>query len=220
MITIFLGAPGVGKGTQGARLADDLGWAHVSTGDLLRAARREGTELGKQAQKFMDAGELVPDTVILEMVREHLQTLGEETSVVFDGFPRTVEQAEKLGETLSALGRAVDRVIVFEADDELLVKRISGRRVSPSGRVYNTFFNPPKQEGVCDESGEALVHRADDQPETVRRRLDVYRELTEPLIDYYEGHGPFPIRLDGEKEAALVQDNLRVALGIDTGETK
>jgi adenylate kinase len=218
MITIFLGAPGVGKGTQGARLAQDLGWAHVSTGDLLRAARREGTELGKQAQKFMDAGDLVPDGVILDMVREHLQTLGPERSVVFDGFPRTVAQAEGLAATLTRIALSVDRVIVFEADDEQLVKRISGRRVSPAGRVYNIFFDPPETDGICNESGEALVHRADDQPDTVRRRLVVYRELTEPLIDYYEGHGPFPIRVDGEQSPTDVQTDVRSALGISAGE--
>lgn len=218
MITIFLGAPGVGKGTQGARLAQDLGWAHVSTGDLLRAARREGTELGKQAQKFMDAGDLVPDGVILDMVREHLQTLGAERSVVFDGFPRTVAQAEGLAATLTRIGLSVDRVIVFEADDEQLVKRISGRRVSPAGRVYNVFFDPPETDGICNDTGEALVHRVDDQPDTVRRRLVVYRELTEPLIDYYEGHGPFPIRVDGEQSPADVQADVRAALGINGGE--
>lgn len=214
MITIFLGAPGVGKGTQGAKLAQDLGWAHVSTGDLLRAARREGTPLGLEAQKFMDAGELVPDGVILNMVREHLESLGDGASVVFDGFPRTVAQAEGLGTTLDGIGRQVDRVVLFEADDELLVKRIAGRRVSPGGRVYNIFFDPPEVDGVCDDSGEALVHRADDQPETVRRRLDVYRELTEPLIDYYEGHGPFPLRVDGAQSADAVQEDLRTALGL------
>lgn len=214
MITIFLGAPGVGKGTQGAKLAQEFSWAHVSTGDLLRAARREGTPLGLEAQKFMDAGELVPDGVILDMVREHLESLGADASVVFDGFPRTVAQAEGLGQTLEGIGRKVDRVVLFEADDELLVKRISGRRVSPGGRVYNIFFDPPGVDGVCDDSGEPLVHRADDQPETVRRRLDVYRELTEPLIDYYEGHGPFPLRVDGAQSADEVQEDLRTALGL------
>ncbi len=214
MITIFLGAPGVGKGTQGATLARDLGWAHVSTGDLLRAARREGTELGLQAQKFMDAGDLVPDALILDMVRDHLLTLGTEVSVVLDGFPRTVAQAEGLAEALDAIGRAVDRVVLFEADEDLLIRRISGRRVSPSGKVYNVFFDPPRIEGKCDESGEALVHRADDQPDTVKHRLQVYKELTEPLIDYYKGHGPIPLHVDGAQTPADVQADLRTALGI------
>ena len=166
----------------------------------------------------MDAGELVPDQVILDMVEEHLAGLGDETSVIFDGFPRTTAQAEGLGTTLESLGRQVDRVVLFEADDELLVKRISGRRMSPSGRVYNVFFDPPKSEGVCDDSGEPLVHRADDQADTVLRRLDVYREQTEPLIGYYEGHGPLPIRIDGGQDAAAVQEDLRAALGLPDSE--
>ncbi len=214
MITIFLGAPGVGKGTQGAQLAQELGWAHVSTGELLRAARREGTDLGLRAQGFMDVGELVPDDVVVGMVREHLDSLGSERSVVFDGFPRTVAQAEGLGQALQEIGRNVDRVVLFEVADDVLVQRISGRRVSPGGRVYNVFFNPPKVEGICDHSGEALIHRADDQPETVRRRLEVYRERTEPLIDYYERHGPFPIRIDGAQSAESVHADVRAALGM------
>jgi len=186
----------------------------VSTGDLLRAARREGTKLGAQAKRFMDVGELVPDQVILDMVEEHLAGLGADRSVIFDGFPRTVPQAEGLERTLTALDRQVDRVVLFEADDDLLVKRISGRRVSPSGKVYNVFFNPPAKEGVCDESGEALVHRPDDQADTVLHRLEVYRQQTEPLIEYYEGHGPFPVRIEAAQAASAVQEDLRTALGV------
>ena len=214
MVTIFLGPPGVGKGTQGVRLAETEGWAHVSTGDLLRAARRDGTELGRQAEAFMDAGELVADDVILGMVQEHLSKLGRDATVIFDGFPRTVPQAEGLGRTLASLGRSVDRVILFEADDGLLVKRISGRRSSPTGRVYNIFFDPPREEGVCDDSGEKLIHREDDSPETVYRRLDVYREQTEPLVEYYEGHGPIPLRIDAGQDMADVGSDLRRALGL------
>ena len=218
MVTIFLGPPGVGKGTQGVRLAETEGWAHVSTGDLLRAARREGSDLGKQAQAFMDAGELVPDDLILALVEEHLAGLGAEASVIFDGFPRTTPQAEGLGKTLASLGRAIDRVILFQADDELLVKRISGRRSSPSGRVYNVFFEPPREEGICDDTGEALIHREDDTPQTVRRRLEVYDEQTAPLVDYYEGHGPFPLRIDGGQDMLDVAADLRHALGLGGGE--
>ena len=163
----------------------------------------------------MDAGDLVPDDLILDMVREHLDGLGADRSVIFDGFPRTVPQAEGLGATLAGLGRDVDRVVLFEADDDLLVKRISGRRSSPSGRVYNVYFDPPAVEGICDDTAEALIHREDDKPETVTRRLEVYRELTEPLIDYYEGHGPFPIRIDGGQEMAEVAGDLRQALGLE-----
>ncbi len=217
MVTIFLGPPGVGKGTQGKRLADREGWAHVSTGDLLRSARREGTELGRRAKAYMDAGELVPDELILAMVREHLAELGDDTGVVFDGFPRTVPQAKGLGRTLADLGRAVDRVVLFVADDDLLVKRISGRRSSPSGRVYNVFFDPPRVEGICDDTGEALIYRDDDKPETVRRRLDVYREQTEPLVEFYERHGPVPLQVDGGQDMGDVAAAVRSALGLGVG---
>ena len=214
MVTIFLGPPGVGKGTQGVRLAEDEGWAHVSTGDLLRAARREGTELGRKAQAFMDAGDLVPDDLILAMVEEHLEKLGPDANVIFDGFPRTVPQAEGLVRTLRSLGRSIDRVILFEADEELLVRRISGRRSSPSGRVYNVYFDPPREDGVCDDTGEPLIHREDDTPDTVRHRLQVYEDQTAPLVDYYEGHGPIPLRIDGGQDMKDVASDLRSALGL------
>ena len=189
MVVILLGPPGVGKGTQAVRLAEDLGAAHVSTGDLLRAARREGTELGRKAQGFMDRGELVPDELILDLVREHLSSLDEGTPVFFDGFPRTEDQAEGLSGLLRAMARSVDLVVLFEADDDVLVKRLSGRRSCPEdGSVYNVFFNPPAMEGVCDRCGTALVHRKDDNAETVARRLEVYQEETAPLIAFYTEH--------------------------------
>lgn len=191
MIVILLGPPGVGKGTQGVLLCERLGLTHLSTGDLLRKARREGTPLGIEAQGYMDRGELVPDSVIIGMVREALDAL--DGGVVFDGFPRTVAQAEALDEVLGELGRAVDRVVLFEADDEVLVKRLSGRRSCPEcGAVYNVHFNPPGKEGVCDRCGAELAHRADDRPETVQNRLEVYREQTEPLVSFYRDHAaPF-----------------------------
>jgi adenylate kinase len=190
MVVILLGPPGVGKGTQAVRLAEELYAAHVSTGDLLRAARREGTPLGKQAQDFMDAGELVPDDLILGLVREHLSGIGPETGVLFDGFPRTTAQADGLGDVLTEVGRQVDAVVLFEAPDETLVKRLSGRRSCPDcGAVYNVFYNPPGTEDTCDRCGGSLVHRADDTPETVSRRLEVYREQTAPLVSYYESGG-------------------------------
>lgn len=187
MVVILLGPPGVGKGTQAVRLAEELYAAHVSTGDLLRAARREGTELGKKAQAYMDAGELVPDDLILGLVEEHLEGVDDETAVLFDGFPRTTAQADGLSEVLEKSGRQVDGVVLFEAHDETLVKRLSGRRSCPDcGAVYNVYFNPPGTEGTCDRCGGTLVHRADDTPETVSRRLEVYREQTAPLVDYYD----------------------------------
>lgn len=214
MIVILLGPPGVGKGTQAVSLADDLGWRHMSTGDLLRAHRREGTALGKKAQSYMDAGELVPDDVILGMVRAELETVDPDTGVVFDGFPRTVPQAEALDDLLDALGREVDRVIVLQADDEVLVKRLSGRRSCPEcGAVYNVHFNPPSTDGGrCDRCGAELVHRKDDQPETVRTRLRVYREQTEPLIRFYEEHPAPMVRVDGEGPVEGVAAELRAAV--------
>jgi adenylate kinase len=171
MVTIFLGPPGVGKGTQAKLLAGELRWLHVSTGDLLRAARRAGTELGRKAQAFMDAGELVPDALIMDLVREHLDERQDE-GVIFDGFPRTETQARGLAEVLAEDGRSVDQVLLFEADDDLLVKRISGRRSCPRcGNVHNVYFTPPRAPGVCDQCGGSLTHRADDEAETVRRRL-------------------------------------------------
>lgn len=206
MVTIFLGPPGVGKGTQAKQLADARGWAHVSTGDLLRQARRDGTPLGRKAQGYMDAGELVPDALILDLVREHLEELGSDASVIFDGFPRTVPQAEGLARLLDELDRGVDAVLLFEAADDTLVKRIAGRRSCPGcDRVYNVHFTPPTHEGRCDACGSALTHRADDEPETVQRRLQVYRDQTEPLIAHYARLGPEPIRIDAEQPVEAVQ---------------
>ena len=199
MVLILLGPPGVGKGTQAVRLADEIEGAHVSTGDLLRAARRDGTALGKKAKRFMDAGELVPDELILDLVREHLAGVGAATHVLFDGFPRTTAQADGLADVLEGLDRSVDLVVLFEAPDETLVKRLSGRRSCPTcGAVYNVYYNPPEVAGTCDRCGATLEHRADDEPETVRRRLEVYEEQTAPLIAYYETSGtPFQrIRAD------------------------
>lgn len=187
MVVILLGPPGVGKGTQAVRLAEELYAAHVSTGDLLRAARREGTELGRKAQAFMDAGELVPDDLILGLVREHLSDIDPETDVLFDGFPRTTAQADGLDRVLADLDRSVDGVVLFEAPDDTLVKRLSGRRSCPDcGAVYNVYYNSPGAENTCDRCGGTLVHREDDAPETVTRRLQVYREQTAPLVSYYE----------------------------------
>ena len=214
MVVILLGPPGVGKGTQGVLLAEVTGARHLATGDLLRAARRDGTELGRQAQGYMDRGELVPDRLIVDLVREVLGTLDCETGVVFDGFPRTVPQAEALAEALAEAGRQVDCVIVLEADDELLVKRIGGRRTCPMcGAVYNAFFRPPRREGVCDRDGTALVHRADDDPATIRRRLEVYRQDAAPLVRFYEGSAARLERVCADRPVAKVQDALREAVG-------
>ncbi|MCY4399742.1 MAG: adenylate kinase [Gemmatimonadetes bacterium] len=210
-VVILLGSPGVGKGTQGIRLGRELGWAHVSTGDLLRAALKAGTALGLEARRYMDAGELVPDDVIVDLVREHLAGMEQDRGVIFDGFPRTVPQAEALDDVLATVGRSVDRVALLEADDAVLVKRIAGRRSSPSGRVYNVYFDPPRRDGFCDDTGEPLIHRADDRPDTVRTRLAVYREATAPLIGFYGARGLLA-RVDGVGDIDQVQTELRGAV--------
>jgi adenylate kinase len=213
MAVILLGPPGVGKGTQGALLCDELGLEHVSTGDLLRAARREGTELGREAQAYMDRGELVPDEVIVGMVREALDALSNDRGVVFDGFPRTVPQAEALDGVLADVGRRVDHVVVLEADDEILVKRLSGRRSCPRcGALYNVHFSPPSREGVCDRCGAELEARADDAPDTVRNRLDVYHRQTEPLVRFYEEHAAPVHHIDGTGTVDAVQVALQSAV--------
>jgi len=213
LVVVLLGPPGVGKGAQGAALAEWLSAERVVTGDLLRAARREGTELGKKAQAFMDAGDLVPDSLIVEMVRERLTELPVDRGLLFDGFPRTAVQAEAFGKVLAGMGRALDAVLLLEASDETLVRRIGGRRSCPQcGRVYNVHLDPPINEGICDECGAVLDHRKDDRPETVRHRLGVYREQTEPLIDYYE-KGPVPVlRVDGEGAIEDVRRDMQRAL--------
>lgn len=214
MVVILLGPPGVGKGTQAVRLADNVGWEHVSTGDLLRAARREGTELGKKAQGYMDAGELVPDSLILDLVRDHLKGIAPEAGILFDGFPRTTAQAEGLEGVLQSVHRRVDRVIVFEASEEELVKRLSGRRSCPDcGGVFNVHFTPPKVEDKCDRCGGALVQREDDKPETVRHRLEVYREQTEPLIAWYDASEAPVTRVSAEAKVDEVHHSFRKAVG-------
>jgi adenylate kinase len=213
VVVILLGPPGVGKGTQGALLAEATGARHIATGDLLRAARRKGTPLGRQAQGYMDRGELVPDQLIIELVREVLEGLSHGAGVVLDGFPRTVPQAEALDRALAAVGRRVDRVIVLEADDEVLVKRMAGRRSCPTcGAVYNVHFNPPLRDGKCDRDGTDLVHRADDDPTTVRHRLEVYRRDTAPLVHFYRSSAAQMLKVPADQPVEEVQKGLRKAV--------
>lgn len=203
----------MGKGTQGVLLAEGKSWKHVATGDILRANRREGTPLGQEAQRYMDAGELVPDELIVAMVKETLAAMPADRGVVFDGFPRTVPQAEALDLVLEELDRKVDSVVVLEADDDVLVKRIAGRRSCPEcGSVFNIYANAPAQEGICDKCKAALVHRADDNPETVQNRLDVYKAQTEPLIRFYEGREGIVVRIPGEGGVDEIQQGIRAAL--------
>ena len=183
---ILLGAPGAGKGTQATRIVDDYGIPHISTGDILRGAVANGTKMGLEAKRFMDAGELVPDSVVIGIVRDRLQEPDTAKGFLMDGFPRTIPQAEALDEALDGLDRAVTKVIVLLVDEDLILKRLAGRRVCRKCQTpYNVYFNKPKVEGVCDKCGGELYQRDDDTEGTVRNRLEVYRNQTEPLLDYY-----------------------------------
>lgn len=198
---IVMGAPGVGKGTQASRLAADQGLCRIATGDLLRAALAAGTPLGREAEGYMKAGELVPDEVVLEMVDEELDRGTCRAGAVFDGFPRTVEQARGLERLLAAREATLDLVLVIEVPEEEIVRRLSGRRVCQNcEKLYHLEFGPPRVEARCDACGGDLVQRPDDRPETVRRRLAVYREETQPVIDFYERETPVPVtEIDGDR---------------------
>lgn len=198
---IVMGAPGVGKGTQASRLATDEGLCRIATGDLLRAALAAGTPLGREAEGYMKAGELVPDEVVLKMVDEELDRGTCRAGAVFDGFPRTVEQARGLERLLAAREATLDLVLVIEVPEEEIVRRLSGRRVCQNcEKLYHLEFGPPRVEARCDACGGDLVQRPDDRPETVRRRLAVYREETQPVIDFYERETPVPVtEIDGDR---------------------
>jgi adenylate kinase len=209
---ILLGPPGAGKGTQAERLTDDFRLPHISTGDILRTAVAAGTPLGDTAKGFMDAGELVPDDVIIGVILERLLDDDARDGFLLDGFPRTIEQADALADELEKLDRRLTAALVIEVPDDEAVRRISGRRVSrKTGRVYHVEFDPPKHEGRCDIDGSELIQRDDDEEATVRRRLDVYRRQTAPLIDYYEERGLLR-RLDGTRGPAEVHDHIRATL--------
>jgi adenylate kinase len=206
---VLFGPPGAGKGTQGELLQQRLGLLRLSTGDVLRDAVRRGTDMGLAAQRYMDAGELVPDDVILGIVRDYLSGEARERGVIFDGFPRTLPQAERLDALLDALGRPLSAVLVLEVDDETLVRRLGGRRTCAAcGAVTNVHFNPPRQEGVCDACGGELTLRRDDEDATVRRRLQVYHAQTAPLLDYYGRTGVRVERVDGDRAVGVVNEEL------------
>ena len=213
MNLVLFGPPGAGKGTQGTLLAEKRGMRRLSTGDLLRDAVRAGTPLGLKAQAFMNAGELVPDDVILGLIRDMLQG-GTEAGAIFDGFPRTLPQAEALDGLLADLGQPLASVLVLNVDDEALVKRLSGRRSCPTdGSVYNIYTDRPNTDNVCDRCGAALVQRSDDEESTVRRRLQVYQEQTAPLVAYYESSVTPVHHIDGDRDIEAVQKDLLRAIG-------
>ncbi|MGB5749903.1 MAG: adenylate kinase [Desulfobacterales bacterium] len=216
MRLILLGGPGAGKGTQANFVKEKFQIPQISTGDMLRAALKAGTELGKKAKEYMDSGALVPDDVIIGLVEERIQEADCAKGFLFDGFPRTIPQAD----AMKAAGVAIDAVVDIDVPDEEIIKRMSGRRVHlSSGRTYHIIFNPPKEEGKDDVTGEDLIQRDDDHEETVRTRLDVYHAQTEPLIDYYkswessgEAGAPHYIRIEGVGKVEEIRDQIYAEL--------
>ena len=190
MNIILLGAPGAGKGTQAKMLQEKFKIPQISTGDMLRAAKQARTPLGLEAEKYMNAGLLVPDQVVIGLIRERLKDKSTQSGYILDGFPRTVAQAEALARMLEEIGSQLDVVMSLEVNEEDLVKRLTGRRTcSQCGAGYHLEFSPPRQAGVCDQCGSPLIQREDDQEATIRHRLKVYQEQTAPLADYYQRHG-------------------------------
>jgi adenylate kinase len=209
---VLLGPPGSGKGTQGERLQEDLRLPYYATGDILRGAVRDETELGRIAKDYMDRGDLVPDEVIVGVIAERIGSPEALDGFILDGFPRTTPQAEALDSKLEELGRAVTAVVLIDVGDEEVIRRLGGRRTCvANGHVFHVDFNPPRQDGDCDIDGSELVVRDDDRPEVIRRRLDTYHAKTEPLIDYYDRRGVLR-RVDGERPPDEVAEEIRRVL--------
>jgi adenylate kinase len=209
---VLLGPPGAGKGTQAERLIEDFALPYYSTGIILRDAVEQGSELGKKAKEYMDSGELVPDELICEVIAERFDSGEADHGFLLDGFPRTVGQAEMLDTLLDSRGRELSGVLLIEAPDDEVVRRLSGRRTCAKGNhVYHVEFDPPKHEGVCDQDGSRLIQRDDDRPETVRKRLGVYHDQTEPLVDWFEKKSLLR-RFDGTRSPDEVHDRIRATL--------
>jgi len=209
---VLLGPPGSGKGTQGERLQEDLRLPYYATGDILRAAVRKETELGRTAKQYMDRGDLVPDEVIVATIAERIDSDEAADGFILDGFPRTVPQAEALEGKLEQLGRALSCVLLIDVSDEEVMRRLGGRRTClANGHVFHLEFNPPKQEGVCDLDGSALIVREDDKPELIARRLETYHAKTEPLVDHYDRQSLLR-RIDGSARPEEVEEEVRRTL--------
>jgi len=205
---VLLGPPGSGKGTQGERLNEDLRLPYYATGDILRAAVRDETELGRTAKEYMDRGDLVPDEVIVGVIAERIDSSEALDGFILDGFPRTTPQAEALDAKLSELGRGVTAVLLIDVSDDEVVRRLGGRRTcEANGHVFHVEFEPPQQEGVCDIDGSPLIVRDDDKPEVIRKRLETYHEKTEPLVSYYDSRSVLR-RIEGEAAPDEVADQV------------
>ena len=207
---ILLGPPGAGKGTQADKLKDDFGLPYVGTGDLLRKHKEEETELGREAKAYMDAGDLVPDDLVIRMILEEIEDKGAD-GFLLDGFPRSVGQAEALDEALAENGRRLTAAVLIFVDDGTVIQRLSGRRQCSAGHLYHVEFDPPKNDGYCDQCGKPLRQRDDDQPETIKKRLATYHAKTEPVIDYYQERGMLQ-RFDGSRSPDEVHNLIRATL--------
>ena len=213
MKLIMLGAPGAGKGTQAKKISAKYGIPHISTGDIFRANIKGGTELGMKAKAFMDQGQLVPDEITIGMLLDRIKEDDCQKGYVLDGFPRTIPQAESLTKALTELGDKIDWAVNVDVPDENIISRMSGRRACLGcGQTYHIVYNAPSQEGICDVCGQELVLRDDDKPETVQKRLEVYHNQTQPLIDYYRGAGVLA-EVDGTKDLEEVFQDIVKILG-------
>lgn len=212
MKLILMGLPGAGKGTQAEKISEVYHIPHISTGDMFRLAMKEGTELGKKAKSFMDQGNLVPDEVTIGIVKERLSKDDCKDGFLLDGFPRTIAQAEALEELLEEMGTALDYVLHVNVPKEKLVERLTGRRICPTcGTSYHVLYNPPKQEGICDKDGATLIQRDDDQEATVKNRLQVNIEQSQPLIDFYKEKG-YLVDINGDQDIDLVFKDIQTIL--------